>query len=102
MEFRNLPIKRKLTRVIMLTSTVVLLLTATAFIVYEVQNLRHNLRVNSEAIAVIAAEESGAVVAAGNEKAAEEILENFSAKRQILLSALYGPDGRILARYPKT
>ena len=101
MDFRNLPIKRKLTTVIMLTSTVVLLVTAAAFIVYEVVNIRHNLRINSEAIAVIAAEESGSAVASGNRKAAEEILSNFSAKRQILLSALYFTDGRMLAHYPK-
>jgi signal transduction histidine kinase len=102
MDFRNLPIKRKLTTVIMLTSTVVLLLTAAAFIVYEVVNIRHNLRINSEAIAVIAAEESRTAVASGNQKAAEEILSNFSAKRQMLLSALYFKDGRMLARYPRT
>jgi signal transduction histidine kinase len=100
MDFRNLPIKRKLTRVIMLTSAVVLLLTASAFITYEVVNLRNNLKVNSEAIAIIAAEESSAAVAAGDQKAAQEILANFSARRQILLSALYLKDGRILARYP--
>jgi signal transduction histidine kinase len=102
MDFRSLPIKRKLTTVIILTSTVVLLLTAAAFIVYEVLNIRHNLRINSEAIAVIAAEESSSAVTSGNQKAAEEILSNFSAKRQILLSALYFKDGRILAHYPKT
>jgi signal transduction histidine kinase len=102
MDFRNLPIKRKLTSVIMLTSTVVLLLTAATFIVYEVVNIRHNLRLNSEAIAVIAAEESSAAVASGNQKAAEEILSNFSARRQILLSAVYLKDGRMLARYPET
>src|SRR5580658_2785851 len=101
MDFRNLPIKRKLTMVIMLTSTVVLLLTASAFIAYEVVNVRHNLRVNSEAIAIIAAEESSAAVAAGDQKAASDILSNFSARRQILLSALYLENGRMLARYPK-
>jgi signal transduction histidine kinase len=101
MDFRNFPIKRKLTTVIMLTSTVVLLVTAAAFIVYEVVNIRHNLRVNSEAIAVIAAEESRAAVASGDQKAAEEILSNFSAKKQMLLSALYFKDGRMLAHYPK-
>jgi len=41
MDFRNFPIKGKLTTVIMLTSTVVLLLAAAAFIVYEVVNIRH-------------------------------------------------------------
>jgi signal transduction histidine kinase len=100
MDFRNFPIKRKLTTVIMLTSTAVLLVTAAAFIVYEVVNIRHNLRINSEAIAVIAAEESSAAVASGDQKAAEEILSNFSARRQILLSALYFKDGRMLAHYP--
>ncbi|HEY3862726.1 MAG TPA: ATP-binding protein [Verrucomicrobiae bacterium] len=100
MEFRNFPIKRKLTAVIMLTSTVVLALTAAAFIVYEIENLRHNLRVNSEAIAIIAAEESSAAAAAGDGKTAGEVLANFSAKRQILLSALYGKDGAMLAHYP--
>jgi signal transduction histidine kinase len=102
MNFRNLPIQRKLTSVIMLTSTVALLLTATAFIAYEVFNIRHNLRVNAEAIAIIAAEESSAAVAAGDQKAAGEILSNFSARRQILLSALYLKNGRLLARYPTT
>jgi signal transduction histidine kinase len=102
MEFRNLPIKRKLTTVIMLSSTVVLLVTASAFIAYEVMNLRHNLRTNSEATAVTAAEESSAAVAAGDPEAAEEILSHFSNRKQILLSALYLKNGRILARYPNS
>src|SRR5580658_8737769 len=100
MDFRHLPIKRKLTLVIMLTSTSVLLLTAAAFISYEVVNIRRNLRINTEAIAVIAAEESSAAVASGNRKAAEEVLSNFSARRQILFSALFLKDGSLLARYP--
>jgi signal transduction histidine kinase len=100
MDFRNQPIKRKLTSVIMVTSTVVLLVTAAAFITYEVMTLRRNLRTNSQAIAVIAAEESSAAVASESQKAAEEVLSNFSARRQILLSALYLKNGHILAYYP--
>src|SRR5271155_2655746 len=100
MEFRNLPIKRKLTKVIMLTSTVVVVLTASAFIAYEVVNLKQNLKVNSEALAIIAAEDSSAAVAAGDQKTAEEILSHFSTRKQILLSALYLKDGRVLAHYP--
>jgi len=102
MNFRDLPIKRKLTAVIMITSTVVLLLTASAFILYEVLTIRDSLKASSEAIAVIAAEEGSAAVAAGDQKAAEEILSNFSVKRQILLSALYLKNGRLLTRYPIT
>jgi signal transduction histidine kinase len=101
MDFRNLPIKRKLTTVIMLTSTVVLLVTASAFIVYEVITLRHNLRTSSEAIAIIAAEESSAAVAGQSRNGAEEVLAHFSTRKQILLSAIYLKSGAMLAHYPK-
>ncbi len=99
MPLQDLPIKRKLTTVMMMTSIAVLLVTAAGFITYEIFNLRHNLRSNSESIAVIAADESEAAVAAGNQKAAQEILANFSAKKQILLSAIYVTNG-LLVRYP--
>ncbi len=100
MPFQNLPIKRKLAAVTMVTSVAVLLVTAAGFITYEIFNIQHTLRSNSETIAVIAADESEVAVAAGNQKAAQEILANFSAKKQILLSAIYVKSGQLLVRYP--
>ena len=52
--FRNLSIKQKLTRIIMLTSSVSLLLVCTAFVMYEratfQQTMRHNLAILARVI----------------------------------------------------
>jgi len=100
MNLNDAPIRKKLTWVIMLTSTVVLVVTAAAFITYEVFAFRQALVQNSQAIAQITAAQSSAAVSFEDEKGCQEILSKLQAEPTILLAALYAKDGKLLACYP--
>ncbi len=100
MNLNNVPIKRKLTTVIMLTSSVVLLLTAAVFISYEVITLRGNLVRNAQTIAQIIAANSTVALSFDDEKTGTEILSKLRAERSIVLASLYTRDGRMLAHFP--
>ena len=100
MNLRDVPIKRKLTTVIMLTSTVVLLSTAAVFIVYEVFTFRRTALENAQTLAQIVAANSTAALTFEDEKAATEILSKLQAEETILQAGLYKVNGRMVARYP--
>lgn len=100
MKFRDVPIKRKLTTVMMMTTAVALLLTAASFFIYEIVNVRGNLVQTTQTMAQITAAQSMAAVEFEDEKVAEDILSKLKAKSNILRSALYLKDGKLLARYP--
>jgi signal transduction histidine kinase len=100
MNLNDAPIRQKLTLVIMLTSTVVLLVTAVAFITYEVFAFRRSLVQNSQAIAQITAAQSSAAVSFADEKDCQEILSKLKAEPTILEAALYAKDGKMLAHHP--
>lgn len=101
MNFRDAPIKKKLTDVIMLTSTVVVLLTAFAFVAYEVVTVRTSVIQSAQTLAEVTAAESSAAVNFEDQASAEDILSKLQAKSTIPLAALYLNNGKILARYPK-
>src|SRR5688572_27192210 len=99
MSFRDLPIKRKLTSVIMLTSTIVLLATCAAFAAYEVITFRNAMKQNLSTLAqVIAAQSTAAILY--SEKDAREILAALKADRHIVEAALYDKHGKLVASFP--
>src|SRR5262249_8274319 len=100
MNLNNVPIKRKLTTVIMLTSSVVIFLTAAVFISYEVVTLRRNLVRNAQTLAQIIAANSTVALAFTDEKTGSEILSTLAAEPSILLASLYPTDGKMLAHFP--
>jgi signal transduction histidine kinase len=100
MNLRDAPIRQKLTLVIMLTSTVVLFLTAAAFMAYQIFAFRQALLANSQTIAQITAAQSSAAVFFEDEKGCREILSKLKAEPTILLAALYSRNGKMLARHP--
>ena len=102
MNLRDAPIKQKLTTAIMLTSAVVLLLTASVFTVNEVITFRATLAENSQTIARITAAQSSAAVDYENEADCRKILSKLSDEPSILLAALYARHGKMLARYPES
>jgi signal transduction histidine kinase len=101
MNFRDAPIKKKLTDVIMLTSTVVVLLTASAFVTYEVVTVRKNFVQSAQALAEVTAADCSAAVSFEDQTSAEDILSMLKAKPIVLCAALYLKNGKLLARYPK-
>lgn len=100
MNLKDVPIKRKLRTVIMLTSSVALLLTASAFIVYEVVTFRSTTVHNSRTLAQITAANCTAALSFGDDKTAVEILSKLQAEETVLRAGLYDGSGKMMARYP--
>ncbi|MGP8197977.1 MAG: ATP-binding protein [Limisphaerales bacterium] len=102
MIFRAAPIQRKLTVAIMLTSTVVLFLTAAVFIGREVRTFHRTLAEYSGTIARITAAQSSGAVDYEDEADCRKILSKLNSEPSILLAALYGRHDKMLAHYPES
>ena len=102
MAFQDLPIKRKVTAVTMLTSITVLLLTAAAFTVTDLITYRRNKARSVSTTAAILASQAADALAARDEREARRILEALRADSHMAKAALYDAAGRLFARYPST
>jgi PAS domain S-box-containing protein len=97
---RDLPIKRKLMLVILLTSSFALLLMGSALITYELVTFRRTLAADMGVLANIVGSNSTAALAFQDRKNAQEILAALSAEAQITAAAIYDETGTIFARFP--
>ena len=100
MRFQDRPIRLKLTAIILGTSAVVLLLTCTAFLAYDVFAFRKDSVRQLSTLGEIVATNSTGVLAFSNQDDATEILAALRAERHIVAACLYDRQGRIFARYP--
>ncbi|HJT82381.1 MAG TPA: ATP-binding protein [Chthoniobacterales bacterium] len=99
---RDLPIKRKLILVILLTSTFALWLMGTALITYEFVTFRRSLAVNMSVLARIIGSNSTAALAFDDAPGANEILGALAAEHQVTAAAVYDQKGSLFARFPET
>ncbi len=99
--FRDLSIKRKLVFMAMVSCLVALLLTASAFTVYEVISFRRMVSHELTTIAQMLARNSTAVLAFNDPAAAEDTLAALKAEPRIASAAIYRQDGRVFARYTR-
>ena len=101
MSTRSVPIRRKLTRMLVLSSGIVLMVTAFAFSTYEVLAFRQSsveeLRILTEAIAG----NSTAALAFQNADDATSILSALKADPHLTRAALYDEKGTVFAVYPQ-
>src|SRR5438876_4140263 len=102
MAFRNIPIKRKLTALFLLTSGAVLFLTCAAYFAYEFVTFRQTTRGQLSTLGEMLAANSTAAVAFGNQRDATEILAALKAERHVVAAGLYDKEGTLFARYPAT
>jgi PAS domain S-box-containing protein len=98
----ELPIKRKLMAVIMLTSLTVLILTVAAFMIYDLVSGRENLVHILSTEARMIAENSTTGLAFKNQHDASDVLSSLHSEPQIVAAALYDEDGNIFVTYPST
>lgn len=98
--FRDMPIQQKLMTMILVTSGVVLALTCTAFVGYDLHNFRQSTVRQLATLAEIIAAESTGAVAFDNQRDATEILGALQAERHIVAACLYDAKGQLFARYP--
>lgn len=97
--FRDIPIKRKVTLVIMTASMVTLLLASVSLFVFQWLSARRAITRDLQAQAEIIAANSTATLTFQDQKAATETLAALKAKPHILGASLYLPDGNRLAFY---
>src|SRR3989454_12135938 len=100
MSLRDWPIKQKLTARLLLISGLVLLLTAAAFVTYEVVAFRQMTLKDLSTLGRIIAANSTASLAFANEADAREILSALRAEPHVVAAGLYDKDGRLFSRYP--
>jgi PAS domain S-box-containing protein len=93
-------IRRKIMAVTMLTSVVVLAMTVSAFMIYDVLTFRESMRRNLTTLAHVTAENSTAALAFGNDKDAADTLSSLRLEPQIVAAALYDSTGKLFVRYP--
>src|SRR2546423_9080986 len=99
---RDLPIKRKLILVILLTSTFALWLMGTALITYEFVTFRRGLAANMSVLAQIVGSNSTAALAFDDAANAREILAALSVEHQVTAAAVYDQKDKLFARFPET
>jgi PAS domain S-box-containing protein len=99
---RNSPIRRKLMRLVLITSGVVLLLTCASFFAYEYFSFRETSRSQLSTLGAIVAANSTAALAFKSPQDANEILQALKAEKNILAAIIYDEDGEIFAKYPST
>ncbi|HYL20578.1 MAG TPA: ATP-binding protein [Gemmatimonadales bacterium] len=100
MALRDWPIKKKLTAILLLVSSLVLLLTSAAFVTYEVLAIRRTTLKNLSTLGRVIASNSTASLAFANEADAREILSALKAEPHVVAAGLYDKNGRLFTRYP--
>ncbi|SDM37863.1 Signal transduction histidine kinase [Geoalkalibacter ferrihydriticus] len=91
--FSRLPIRRKLTAMTLVTSTVVLLLTATAFIAIEVVSFRDNAIDKLASLARIVANNSQAPLLFNDPGAADDLLGTLRVQKNLIEAGIYDAQG---------
>jgi signal transduction histidine kinase/ActR/RegA family two-component response regulator len=99
MILRNVSIKRKLTLLAMLTSSIAVVLSSASFLIYDLVTFRNLLSQDLMTEAEIVAYNSAAAMAFNDEASANVQLSALTAKSDLVAAVLYGSDGRIFARY---
>src|SRR5437016_1090315 len=98
MPFQDLPIKRKVMTVILMTSFSVLLLTTVAFTVSDLISYRKDLVNSLLTTAAITADDCTAPLMFQDEETAQQYLGAVKAEPQIVAAALYDEQGNLFVR----
>lgn len=97
---KNSPIQKKIMTVIMLTSGIVLIMTCTAFFIYEYVSARESARRQLSTLARVIASNSIGAFRDNNREEGEETLNSLIAEGHILEACLYDTSGNIFAKFP--
>jgi signal transduction histidine kinase/CheY-like chemotaxis protein len=97
--FRDLPIRRKLTLIVMLTSGIALLLASVGFLAWDLYRFRADALQDLAAQADIIAENTVAALAFEDPDTARETLSTLYVKPAIENASVYAADGRLFAAY---
>jgi PAS domain S-box-containing protein len=102
MAFKDLPIRSKITRVVLLTTVTVVLLTVAAFIVHDYFTYRHLVLENLRSTSSLVAEQSRLAFEAGNQGSVQRVLQSLKTNPRIRHAAVFQQDGEMIASYPSS
>ncbi|HEV2491279.1 MAG TPA: PAS domain S-box protein [Candidatus Acidoferrales bacterium] len=94
-------IRRKLTRIVLITSGAALVVSCVIFGAYDVYISRWTKLQSLATLAQITGANSSAAVSFDDTKSAGEILNSLRSEKQIIHAALYSEEGRVLATYSR-
>src|ERR1700677_2676702 len=97
---QDIPIKRKLTAIIMIASTAALLRVSAGFMGFELFSFRKTMKSDLLTLAQFIGDRSTAALAFKNTSDAEEELHALTHRKHIAAAAFYDEDGNIFAVYP--
>ena len=97
--FRDLPIRRKLTVIIMATSSAALLLACSAFVLHDLVSFRRLLVADLSTLAKIIGSNSTGAILFNDPGRAGETLAALEAETNVLWACIYDQNGRRLADY---
>ena len=97
--FRDASIQRKLTLIIMLTSSVALVVASLFFVAYDLWTLRRAMMDELQVLATITGGNCAAALTFDDRGSAEETLAALQAKPPILFAGIYSGHGVLFARY---
>src|SRR5262245_26172176 len=100
MSFRDLPINRKLTRVIMTITVSALLLTGIAAVAFEWVVYRRELIERTETFAQLLAESCAAPLMFRDQETAHDYLAGLRLETYIRMGVVYDTNGQVFASYP--
>jgi PAS domain-containing protein len=101
MTFRDMPIRRKLTLIILTTSFTAMLLLSGTFLAYEFVTFRNETLRQLATVGGITAANSTAALAFDNPGDAGETLAALKSERHVVAACIYDKGGRIFAKYPR-
>lgn len=99
MRFSDTSIKRKLTLIIMVTSSTALLLAFSAVLVYELVSFRKTMANDLQTLGEIIGSNSSAPLIFYDPAAAEDTLSALRAEKHVVAACIYEKDSKVFARY---
>lgn len=97
--FSNGSIKRKLTLIIMVVSSVALLLACAAILIFEVNGFKSILKRSTQVMAEVIGANSSGALSFSDKVVGRETLSALRAEPYVLSACLYKSDGQVLATY---
>ncbi|HKS81271.1 MAG TPA: response regulator [Candidatus Acidoferrales bacterium] len=98
---KDLSIRQKLTRIILLTSAATIWLACTVFALYDIVTFRREMTVDMETVARMTGSNTTAALAFRDSAAAAEVLGSLKEKEHIVEACIYAEDGSVFAKYSR-
>jgi len=98
-KFRNISLKNKITSIIMLTSSFVLVIASVSFLLNDILSLRHVMIGNISTASKVIGNNITAALAFESKSTAEEILAGLSAEPHVIAAYVHRQDGTHFASY---